>query len=178
MIEYKRVGKLNGCVYNGITLREWVDHVPSTKLEDIVLRLINRLAYKQAIKKITHPEKARKSIIAGFHECRRTLWTKIDKKKSKLLVVALNIERNNFERGTDDQLQQVLWYAHEAEVPVIHISTRSKIGRAFTGKFGPRIAMVSVINYEGYQDMMEVVMEEWRELKKIYDTTNESMLKF
>jgi ribosomal protein L7Ae-like RNA K-turn-binding protein len=172
------VGKLTGYLYHEISLREWVDHVPSAKLEDMTLRLVNRLAYKQAIKKITHPEKARKLIIAGLHECKRTLWTTIDKKKSKLLIIALNIERNDLERGTDDQMQQVLSYAYEANVPVVHISTRAKIGRAFTGKFGPRISMLSVINYEGYQDMMELIMEEWKEMKNIYDTTNKYMFKF
>jgi hypothetical protein len=56
-----------------------------------VLRFVNRLAYKQAIKKVNQPEKARKIIIAGVHECRRTLWTKLDNKRSKLLILALNI---------------------------------------------------------------------------------------
>lgn len=63
------------------------------------------MAYKQAVKKVSQPEKARKSIIAGIHECKRTLWTKIDKKRSKLLIIALNIEKNIYERGTDDQIQ-------------------------------------------------------------------------
>jgi hypothetical protein len=57
----------------------------------MTLKLINRLAYKQAMKKIYQPEKAKKLIIAGLHECRRTLTTTLDKKKSKLLIVALNI---------------------------------------------------------------------------------------
>lgn len=69
--------------------------MPSQTLEEIVLRFVNRLAYKQAIKKVNQPEKARKIIIAGLHECRRTLWTTIQKKKSRLLVIALNIEKNN-----------------------------------------------------------------------------------
>lgn len=51
--------------------------MPSQNLEEIVLRFVNRLAYKQAIKKVNQPEKARKIIIAGLHECRRTLWTTI-----------------------------------------------------------------------------------------------------
>ena len=155
MIEYRKVGKLNGYVYNGISLREWVDNIPTPELEDKVLRLVNRLAYKQAIKKINQPEKAKKLIIAGIHECRRTLWTKLDKKKSKLIILALNIERNNLERGTDDQIQSFLHLAEEERVSVVHISTRAKLGRAFTGKFGPRITVLSIVNHEGYGDMME-----------------------
>lgn len=65
--------------------------MPCNELEDISLKLINRLSYKQAIKKVNQPQKARKLIYAGFHECKRTLKTTLDKKKSKLLIIALNV---------------------------------------------------------------------------------------
>ena len=107
------MGKLNGYQYNGISLREWVDNVPTPELEDKVLRMVNKLSFKQAMKKINQPEKAKKLVIAGIHECRRTLWTKLEKKKSKLLILSLNIERNNLERGTDDQIQNLLNLADE-----------------------------------------------------------------
>ena len=29
--------------------------------------------------------------------------------------------------------------------------------------------MISIVNYEGYGDMMEEVLEEWEKLKKQYD---------
>ena len=116
------------------------------------------MSYKQAIKKVHKPEKAKKLIVAGLHECKRTLWTTFVHKKSKMVILALNIERNNLERGIDDQIQEVLEYAYKEKVPILHVSTRSKLGRAFTGKFGPRITMISIVNYEGYQDMMEEVL--------------------
>jgi hypothetical protein len=58
-------------------------------------------------------------------------------------------------KGIDDEVQAAISTAIKLNIPIIHTSTRSKLGRAFTGKFGPRITMVSIINYEGYQDMME-----------------------
>ena len=58
-------------------------------------------------------------------------------------------------KGIDDEVQAAILTAIKLNIPIIHTSTRSKLGRAFTGKFGPRITMVSIINYEGYQDMME-----------------------
>lgn len=138
-------------------MREWVDNVPSSELEDKVLRLVNRLAYKQAVKKINQPEKAKKIITAGLHESKRTLVTQLEKKKSRAVILALNIERNDLKRGTDDQIQELINLAEMEQIPVIHISTRSKLGRAFTGKFGPRITIISIVNYEGYQDMMDEV---------------------
>lgn len=72
---------------------------------------MNRLAYKQAIKKVHKPEKAKKLIVAGVHECKRTLWTKLEKKKSKMIILALNIERNNLKGGIDDKIQEGLEYA-------------------------------------------------------------------
>lgn len=91
--------------------------------------------------------------MSGIKECKRTLRTIIDKKRARLLIVALNIERNPLQRGVDDEVQGVLALAGQMQLPVVHISTRARLGRAFTGKFGPRITMVSVINYEGYQDV-------------------------
>ena len=67
-----------------------------------MLILINRLAYQQAIKKVKQPLKAKKRIVAGFNETRRTLTTINEDKRSKMLVVALNIKRNPFKEGTDD----------------------------------------------------------------------------
>ena len=79
-------------------------------------------------------------------------------KRSKLLIVALNIERNPYKGGVDDQVQTIIDLAQGIKIPIIHACTRSSLGRAFAGKWGPRLTMISVINYEGYQDMMDQVM--------------------
>lgn len=63
----------------------------------------------------------------------------------------------------------MLEYAFKEKVPVVHASNRAKLGRAFTGKFGPRITMISIVNYEGYQDMMDIIMEEWKLMRMKYD---------
>jgi ribosomal protein L7Ae-like RNA K-turn-binding protein len=115
-------------------------------LEEISLRLINRLAYKQAIKKVTAPQKAKKLIVSGLKECKRTLTTILENKKSKCLIVALNIERNNLVKGVDDEIQKCITLGQGMKIPVIHVSTRAKLGRAFTGKFGPRLSIISIIN--------------------------------
>ena len=52
---------------------------------------MNRLAYKQAIRKVQKPTKPKKLIVSGIKECKRTIETIIDKNKSRLLIVALNI---------------------------------------------------------------------------------------
>ena len=38
-----------------MVLREWVTNYPSEVLNDLVLRVVNRLAYKQAIRKAQKP---------------------------------------------------------------------------------------------------------------------------
>lgn len=55
---------------------------------------------------------------------------------------------------------------------MVHISTRAKLGRAFTGKFGPRITVLSIVNFEGYSEQMEELLEEWKKAKKQYDNTS------
>lgn len=134
-----------------------------------MLRVVNRLAYKQAIKKVQRPDKAKKLIVSGIKECRRTLTTIIDKKKSRMLVVAVNVERNPYKGGVDDQVQGTIELAQELKIPIIYASTRSNLGRAFTGKWGPRITMVSIVNFEGYQDMVEEMLGEWQKACQQYD---------
>ena len=76
-----------------------------------------------------------------------------------MLIVALNIERNPYKGGVDDQVQTVIKLAQEIKIPVIHACPRSHLGRAFTGKWGPRVTMISIINFEGYQDMRDEVVK-------------------
>lgn len=73
----------------------------------------------------------------------------------------MNIERNNLIKGVDDEIQKCIYLGQEIKIPVIHVSTRSKLGRAFTGKFGPRLSIISIINYEGYQDYVEELLKSW-----------------
>ena len=97
--------------------------------------------------------------MSGLKECKRTLTTIIDKKRSKLLIIALNVERNPYKGGVDDQVQTIINLAHQIKIPVIHACPRSHLGRAFTGKWGPRLTMISIINSEGYQDMLDIMMK-------------------
>lgn len=127
-------------------------------MDDLVLRVVNRLAYKQAIRRVQKPDKARKLIVSGLKECKRTINTIIDKKRSKILIVALNIERNPYKGGVDDQVQTIIEQAQKIKIPIIHACSRSHLGRAFTGKWGPRVTMVSIINFEGYQDNIDEVL--------------------
>lgn len=69
---------------------------------------MNRLAYKQAIRRVQKPDKAKKLVVSGLKECKRTLTTIIDKKKAKILIVGLNIERNPYKGGVDDQVQAII----------------------------------------------------------------------
>lgn len=127
------------------------------------------MAYKQAIRRVQKPDKAKKLIVSGLKETKRTLTTIIDKKKSKMIIVALNIERNPYKGGVDDQVLSIIELAQTMKIPVIHSCIRSHLGRAFSGKWGPRITMVSIINYEGYQDMIEETLEEWKLCSKKYE---------
>ena len=66
-------------------------------------------------------------------------------------------------------MQEIITLAQKISIPVIHTCLRSELGKAFTGKWGPRATMISIINYEGYQDMMEVMMTEWDAARMKYN---------
>jgi len=99
----------------------------------------------------------------------RTLTTIQADKRCRCLVVALNIKRNPFVQGSDSKVIESIEQAARLKVPVLHCSTRSKLGRAFTGKFGPRVSVISIVNYQGHEEQFEEILEEWRELKRVYE---------
>lgn len=73
-----------------------------------MLRFVNKLAFRQAVKKVKQPSKAKKLILAGFHQVRRTMTTTLDKKRTKMLIIALDVERNCFVNGTDFHVQELI----------------------------------------------------------------------
>ena len=118
------------------------------------------------MKKTKQPLKYKKRVVAGFNECLRT----VNSKKSKLLVVALNIVYNPLKLSSDERTIEIIQLAKKSNIPIIHTSTRAKLGRAFLGKFGPRVSVVSVINYEGSEESYQKMMEEWKKLQNTYDS--------
>lgn len=78
------------------------------------------------------------------------------------MIVALNIRRNPFEEGSDAAVIELIEHAVRQNIPVLHCSTRSKLGRAFVGKFGPRLSVVSIVNYQGNEEQFEEILADWR----------------
>jgi ribosomal protein L7Ae-like RNA K-turn-binding protein len=142
--------------------------MPSHELEEKVLVFINRLAYQQAVKKVKTPLKAPKRVVSGLNEVRRTFFSLNEKIRAKLLVVALNINRNELKTGYDEQVLAIIRKARELRVPVAHCSSRSRLGRAMTGKFGPKMGLVSVINPESSEDQFEEIKQILASLTQAY----------
>ena len=38
-------------------------------------------------------------------------------------------------------------------IPIIHSCSKRKLGASFTGKFGPKVSVISIINYQGYEEL-------------------------
>lgn len=127
--------------------------------------MVNKLAFQQAVKKVKQPLKFKKRVIAGFHEVARTLTTINEEKRSRCLILALNIKRNPFKEGTDDQALNLVALAQKQNIPVLNCSTRSKLGRAFTGKFGPRVSIISIVNYQGCEEQFGETIQLWKSLQ-------------
>ncbi|KAL4484321.1 hypothetical protein ABPG72_006432 [Tetrahymena utriculariae] len=157
--------------YNNMYLRNWVDHMPNQDIDNMVLTLVNELAYKQAMKKLNDPKKFKKRIVAGFKEVLSTLATNIKEKKSKCIIIALNIQKNPLENGSDQLVLQLINLATQKKIPIIHSCSRARLGKAFTGKFGPRISVLSVLNYEGLAEQVNQLEELVNNQRMIYFNT-------
>ena len=75
----------------------------------------------------------------------RTIKNKKIEKRSKILIVALNIIYNPLKLSCDERTLEIINLAKEYQVPILHVSTRAKLGRAFLGKFGPRVSILTVV---------------------------------
>ncbi|KAL4455885.1 hypothetical protein ABPG74_003295 [Tetrahymena malaccensis] len=157
--------------YNNMYLRNWVDHMPNQDIDNTVLNLVNELAYKQAMKKLNDPKKFKKRIVAGFKEVLSTLTTNVKEKKSKCIIIALNIQKNPLENGSDQLVLQIINLAVQKKIPIIHSCSRARLGKAFTGKFGPRISVLSVLNYEGLAEQVNQLEELVNNQRMIYSNT-------
>jgi ribosomal protein L7Ae-like RNA K-turn-binding protein len=86
-------------------------------------------------------------------------------KQVKIVILALNIQFNPLKNGADEWVLNILKSCKSKDIPVLHCSSRAKMGKAFTGKFGSRISVLSVLNYESCETEFREVMETWELLK-------------
>lgn len=92
-------------VYNMMPIRGWVDMHPCREVDDQILMVVNKLIVMQVKKQILEPKRAKKRIVAGINEVKRTLTTSLSEKRSKLVIMAINIKRNPF---MDEKMVEIL----------------------------------------------------------------------
>jgi hypothetical protein len=68
--------------------------------------------------------------------------------------------------GSDEKVVEILRLALGLGVIVVHGSNRAKLGRAYCGKFGPKVSVVSILNFQGQEEMFGALEREVGEQKR------------
>jgi ribosomal protein L7Ae-like RNA K-turn-binding protein len=57
----------------------------------------------------------------------------------------------------DDLILDIISKCKLNNIPVIHASSRKKLGMAFSGKayMQPKIGILSIVNYQGYEELFK-----------------------
>ena len=51
--------------------------------------------------------------------------------KSVCIIIAINLQLNPLEKGSDEKIRLIIDKCKERKVPVIHASTRAKLGKNY-----------------------------------------------
>ena len=123
------------------------------------------------MKKTLKPLKAKKRLISGFNEVLKSLGFKEKKNLPLLVIIAVNIEKNECKGGTDEKIEKILKFCKEKKICYIFSCSRKELGFALYGrrlKNQPKISCLSVLNCQGFEKKFLGVLECVKENKRIY----------
>ena len=156
---------------NQIVLREYITNTFENSLDYKILKFLNHLNFSQLLKKKTKPLKHKKRLISGFNEVFKSLQYKQRENLPLLVVVAVNVERNGLQGGTDWKLDRVLGKCRERGVVFVFSCSRRELGFALYGRRlrnQPRIAVVAVLDCHGFEGRFLEVLDCVKGNKKLY----------
>ena len=68
------------------------------------------------------------------------------------MIFAINIQKDPNPEGIDQKVIEILTKAIDLGCLIIHSCSRRKLGLAFNGKMGPKISIISIIDYQSYEE--------------------------
>ena len=120
--------------------------------------LINRLNYRYQLKKALSPMKARKRILSGVKEVLKAIKSPLENNRPKLVVIAVDVERNPNPNGSDQEVANLVDRCSEQGIPYIFGLTRGELGICLYGKvmhkMKVRCTCIGVIDYVGYEKVI------------------------
>eukprot|EP00350_Pseudokeronopsis_sp_OXSARD2_P003544 CAMPEP_0170543448 /NCGR_PEP_ID=MMETSP0211-20121228/2558_1 /TAXON_ID=311385 /ORGANISM="Pseudokeronopsis sp., Strain OXSARD2" /LENGTH=284 /DNA_ID=CAMNT_0010846825 /DNA_START=1204 /DNA_END=2058 /DNA_ORIENTATION=+ len=161
-------------------VREYVDMLQSSELEDNVFKLIaklKKLYYNRKVnpqkkgKLITRNQMLKKRYIIGLKETLKHLQAEA----LKLVIIAKNLERVEGEKGIDELIFEIIQRARDQKIPVIFSMTRYKLG--LCSKYhGYAASIVGVLNFQGANDEYNELVKEGDKYKRqFYQTLAKSL---
>jgi ribosomal protein L7Ae-like RNA K-turn-binding protein len=75
------------------------------------------------------------------------------------VIFALDIDVNPLCGGLDQQICETISLCSAKNVPVVHANSKKRLGMAFTGKLGPKVTVVSVIDFQSQKDKFVDLLE-------------------
>ena len=157
---------------DNIIIREWVDNTLDIEFEKKLMTLINRLSYRYQYKKQQSPMKANKRLLSGFNEVLKSTKSRLDDNRPKLVVIAVDIQKNTLDKGTDQMMRNMLDVLHSEHIPYVFCGTRIELGACLYGKvhhMKNKSSCIGIIDYRGYEKEVFDLLCAVDSLKKSYN---------
>ena len=142
--------------------------------ERAILTLINRLSLRYQLKKKKSPLKARKRLISGLNEVIRASKSKLDGHRPRLVVIAVDVQVNPLECGTDDTMHKLICALNGNQIPYYFACTRTELGVSLYGKvmYGNKVkcACVAIVDYQGSEVEMTALTAMMHDSRSKFNT--------
>lgn len=154
-----------------------MNNVLDPALETEIIKLINIVSFRHQLKKKKTPLKAKKRVFSGFNEVTKALKSSLDEKKPKLVIIAVDIQLNPLEGGTDELTRKLLTTLDESEIPYYFGGTKTELGIAIYGKpmtkgKKVRCACIAIVDVQGSETEFKDIMARVYENKAKFKSTN------
>ena len=110
----------------------------------------------------------------------RSLKSRLAENRPKLVVIAVDVQRNPLKSGTDEYVDGLLLTLEREQIPYCFAGTRVELGGCLYGKvmhhFKNKASCVGIIYYKGYEKELCDLLVEVRSLKERYFKQRESSL--
>lgn len=150
------------------TFREYCTNIVSSSLLKSVESFVITLRNFQDRLHAKEPNKAfaKRRYLCGFKESKKFLL--VD--KVKLIIIATNLQLES-DLPSGRVLREIKSQAEENKIPLVFAGRGNQIGYWTLKR--RRISIVSILNYEGAEELFQEVIKNWEKCKMIYNSALE-----
>ena len=173
LIEKLNSKEMRSSYPENIEIREYVDNILQDETERNILKLINTLSFRFQLKKKVNPLKCKKRLASGFGEVIRACNNRLESEVPKLVVIAVDIQRNPLSHGTDESVEELIELLHKKQIAYCFAGTRRELGGVLYGNMHTvptvKCSCIGVVDFQGSEEAMKTILQQLEVCKKMFE---------